>query len=391
MSIFTRTKKTFAVVRSLFAFSLIAFGCVASPRVAADESPVASQVAPVLVVRAEAGTSIARVEGEKRIALGVVGEDGLFVADRGVPAGTQTFVFEHSDALEPFVAELSLVPGAVVKVVPALKMRAGELSVSCLPTDVAIFVDGDFKGRGVLVLGSLAPGREITVEARSPVYGVSSRRVKVRAGETAKVSFDLRGNIPARKPDGKIVLPEIQLALASQPGSVIKVDGVPATLAEGALTELPVGLRNVEIFLPLAGREVSVWRGAFAARSAVMPGADSPSEPLPPGVSEAPADASAPEKAAEQSAEKAAVPAAPEKIVGKVTMRLTDTRYQISVNAVSALKDGARCRLVVSLEEPPLTAKIVSATAGGVLVNLENNPLGSVLKEGATFVLEPVE
>ncbi|MGF0069345.1 hypothetical protein [Candidatus Spyradosoma sp. SGI.093] len=390
MSTSTRTRKTSAVAWLLFAFSLIAFGGVASPSFAADE-PVAPQAAPVLVVRAEAGTRVTRVEGEKRIELGVVGEDGLLVADRGVPAGTQTFVFEHPDALEPFVAELNLAPGAVAKVVPALKMRTGELSVSCLPTDVAIFVDGDFKGRGVLVLGSLEPGREVTVEARSPVYGVSSKRVKIRAGETAKIAFDLRGNIPAQKPDGKIVLPEVQLALASQPGSVVKVDGIPATLSDGALTDLPVGLRNVEIFLPLAGREVSVWRGAFAARSAVMPGADLPAEPLPPGVSEAPAPAPVAEKPDEQPAETAAAPAAPEKIVGKVVMRLTDTRYQISVNAASALKDGSRCRLVVSLDEPPLTAKIVSATAGGVLVNLENNPLGAALKEGATFVLEPVE
>ncbi|MGN0835014.1 MAG: hypothetical protein ACI4QA_04200 [Candidatus Spyradosoma sp.] len=389
MSTSTRTRKTAAVAWLLFALSLITFGGIVSPRAVAADVPAA----PVLVVRAEAGTRIVRVEGEKRVVLGVIGEDGLFVADRGLPAGVQTFVFEHPDALEPFVAELSLAPGAVSKVVPALKMRTGELSVSCLPTDVALFVDGDFKGRGVLVLGSLEPGREVTVEARSPVYGVSSRRVKIRAGETAKVSFDLRGNIPAQKPDGKIVLPETQLALASQPGSVVKVDGIPATLTDGALTELPVGLRNVEIFLPLAGREVSVWRGAFAARSAIMPGADVPAEPLPPGVSEAPEPAPAAEKTAEQPpAEKeAAAPAAPEKIVGKVVMRLTDTRYQISVNAASALKDGARCRLVVSLEEPPLTAKIVSATAGGVLVNLENNPLGAVLKEGATFVLEPVE
>lgn len=385
MSTSTRTRKTSAVAWLLFAFSLIAFGGVASPCFAA---PAAPQAAPVLVVRAEAGTRVARVEGEKRVELGVVGEDGLLVADRGVPAGTQTFVFEHPDALEPFVAELNLAPGAVAKLVPALKMRTGELAVSCLPTDVAVFVDGDFKGRGVLVLGSLAPGREVVVEARSPVYGVSSKRVKIRAGETTKVAFDLRGNIPAQKPDGKIVLPEVQLALASQPGSVVKVDGVPATLSDGALTELPVGLRNVEIFLPLAGREVSVWRGAFAARSAVMPGADLPAEPLPPGVSEAPA---APAPVAEKPAENVAAPAAPEKIVGKVVMRLTDTRYQISVNSASALKDGSRCRLVVSLEEPPLTAKIVSATAGGVLVNLENNPLGAVLKEGATFVLEPVE
>ena len=128
MSTSTRTRKTSAVAWLLFAFSLIAFGGVASPSFAADE-PVAPQAAPVLVVRAEAGTRVTRVEGGKRIVLGVVGEDGLLVADRGVPAGTQTFVFEHPDALEPFVAELNLAPGAVAKVVPALKMRTGELSL----------------------------------------------------------------------------------------------------------------------------------------------------------------------------------------------------------------------------------------------------------------------
>lgn len=385
MTSLTRLQKFFTPAWLFFVFSAF-FAASASASEAPKSVPVAAE--PVFVVRAEPGTQIFRLAGTDKISVGTVGKDGVFVADRGVPAGTHVFVFEHANAQEPCrVESVRLRGGEATTLVPVMKMRTGELMVTCLPADVALFVDGELKGQGALMLGALPIDREISVEARSSVYGVQTRRVKVRPGETVKVHFDLRGNIPAQKPDGKIVLPDVPLVLALQKDAVVRVDGVPAKLTDGALTELAVGSRVVEILLPLKGQLVSVWRGALAARSAIMPGADLPAV----AVEAPPAEVAEQDKKAEVAASEKSVPALSQKITGKVEMVLSRTRFQISTADKFPLQNGATCKLVVALDVEPLVVRIVTATANGALVSLEKSPEGYELKEGVTFVLEPNE
>lgn len=385
MSILTRTQKISALTWLFFVFSV--FFSASAPLAVCAEPTFVAAPEPVFIVRAEPGTQIYRMAGADKIIIGTVGEDGVFVAARGVPAGTHTFIFEHADAQEPYRAErVSLKIGEVTKLNPELKMRTGELMVTCLPADVALFVDGELKGQGALMLGNLPIGKEVTIEARSSVYGVQSRRVKVRAGETTKVNFDLRGNIPAQKPDGKIVLPDVPLVLALQQGAVVRVDGVPAQVTDGALTELAVGARVVEVFLPLKDRLIPVWRGALAARSAIMPGADLPAVPVDVPAAETPK--AEPVNRTVPAPE--AAPAASEKITGKVEMVVDQKRFRISMSK-HTLKDGATCKLVVALGVEPLHVRLTTVTASGALATLEKSPEGYELKEGATFVLEPNE
>lgn len=386
MSFLTRLQNFLFIPWLLGAFSLFAL-CVATPVEAFAEADSAAVSRPFFIVRAEPGTQVFRLLGEEKIPVGVVGKDGV-LDSVAIPAGTHVFIFEHENAQAPCrVDNVKLRGGEVTKLVPELKMRTGELLVSCLPADVALFVDGELKGQGSLMMGGLPIGQEVTVEARSSVYGVQTRRVKIRAGEMVKVNFDLRGNIPAQKPDGKIVLPDVPLVLALQPGAVVKVDGVISKLTDGALTELPVGSRVVEILLPLKERMITVWRGAFAARSAIMPGSD-----LPAVATDAPEQAS-PEAApaAEAKTAPAAAPAEPAKITGKVAMVLSKTRFQIAFNKTQSLKSGAKCRLVVASDIEPLLVRLATVTASGALATLEKSPEGYVLKEGTAFVLEPTE
>lgn len=382
MSILTRIQKISALTWLFFVFSVFFSGLIAPVPVCAESVSVTVSE-PVFIVRAEPGTQIFRLVGTDKISVGVVGQDGVFVAARGVPAGTHLFVFEHADAQEPCRIEgVKLQGGEVTKLSPVLKMRTGELMVTCLPADVALFVDGELKGHGALMLGNLPVGREVTVEARSSVYGVQSRRVKMKPGETVKVNFDLRGNIPAQKPDGKIVLPDVPLVLALQEGAVVRVDGVPAKVVDGALMELAVGARVVEVLLPLKDRLISVWRGALAARSAIMPGADLPAVAVdvPAGTTTAPAS----------EAEKPAVPEASDRITGKIEMLIDQKRFRISTNKHS-LKNGTSCKLVVALGMEPLIVRLTAVTTTGALATLEKSPEGYELKEGVTFVLEPNE
>lgn len=384
MSFLTRLQKKLLVPWLFGVFALI---CVWSSG-AVDSFAEADSTAgarPFFIVRAEPGTKVFRLAGEDKIHIGTVGKDGIFDSVNQ-PAGTHIFIFEHENAQAPCrIDSVNLRGGEITKLVPELKMRTGELMVACLPNDVALFVDGELKGRGSLMMGGLPVGREVTVEARSSVYGVQTRRVKIAAGEMTKVNFDLRGNIPAQKPDGKIVLPEVPLVLAIQPGAVIKVDGVPATLTDGALTELPVGSRVVEILLPLNNRMISVWRKALAARSAIMPGADIPAEAT-----------EVPEQAAPETppADKKTAPspeAVSAKITGKIGMVLGSKRFHISISDTKGLKDGAKCRLVVALDVEPLSVRLATVTASGALAILEKFPEGYAVKEGTTFVLEPNE
>lgn len=350
------------------------------------EAASAAVARPFFIVRAEPGTQIFRLAGEEKLPVGTVGSDGVFDSVN-VPAGTHVFIFEHRDAQAPCrVENVSLRGGEITKLAPELKMRTGELMVSCLPGDVALFVDGELKGHGSLMMGGLPLGQEVTVEARSSRYGVQTRRVKIRAGEMTKLNFDLRGNIPAQKPDGKIVLPDVPLVLALQQGAVVKVDGAPATLTDGALTELPVGSRVVEILLPLKGRMIKVWSGAFAARSAIMPGSDAPAV-----ATDVPVEVASEAAPAEKPAEEKAAPAVPAKITGKISMLFSNTRFQIAVSNTQGLKEGAKCRLVVALDGEPILVRLAAVTGSGALAILEKSPEGYILKEGTTFVLEPNE
>lgn len=386
MSFLTRLQNFLFVPWLLGAFSLFAFS-VAVPVEAFAEATSAAIARPFFIVRAEPGTQVFRLFGEEKIPVGVVGKDGI-LDSVAIPAGTHVFIFEHENAQAPCrVDNVKLRGGEVTKLVPELKMRTGELLVSCLPADVALFVDGELKGQGSLMMGGLPIGQEVTVEARSSVYGVQTRRVKIRAGEMAKVNFDLRGNIPAQKPDGKIVLPDVPLVLALQTGAVVKVDGVISKLTDGALTELPVGPRVVEILLPLKERMITVWRGAFAARSAIMPGSDLPAVAT--DIPEQTSPEAAP--AADAKSAPAASPAEPAKITGKVAMALSNTRFQIAFNNTQSLKNGAKCRLVVASDLEPLLVRLATVTGSGALAILEKSPEGYVLKEGTAFVLEPTE
>ena len=249
-----------------------------------------------LAVSAEPGTQAAfksaSAEGAP-VVLGVVPADGLLLLAEA-PASAGTLIFTHPEAVGEVALAFDPVksPG---KISPDIKLRPATLIVAALPADeTEIFINGQHRGRGAVTLGGVAPREKITVEARSARRGMQSRVVSAEPGESLTVKFDLRGNEISSRPDGQIVLPELPLVLASQPGATMKSDGVPVVPEEGVLRGLAPGERVVEIFLPWRGREVCVWRGALPARSAMLPGADVVAIPNPVASAPAPAAAAAP-------------------------------------------------------------------------------------------------
>lgn len=300
----------------------------------------AAFAAPLLIVSTPGAKAVFKADSgtEDALALGIVDADGLLlVAEAPTVAGTLTLT--HPDAEAPL--DVPFVPGKTPgKISPELKLRPASLMVSALPADeVEIFVNGQHRGRGAVMIGGIAPHEKITVEARSARRGMQSRVVSAAPGEMLPVKFDLRGNEISSRPDGQIVLPELPLVLASQTGAVLKADGAVVELDEGALRGLEPGERIVEIFLPWRGREVCVWRAAMPARSAMLPGADVVAIPNPPPSAEKRAEEAAesvPAAVVPETAE-AAVPADAD---GGTVQAIFGSKVMVSLGGNAGLKDG---------------------------------------------------
>ena len=310
-----------------------------------------------LAVSAEPGTQAAfkaaSAEGAP-VVLGVVPADGLLLLAEA-PASAGTLIFTHPEAVGEVALAFDPVksPG---KISPNIKLRPATLIVAALPADeTEIFINGQHRGRGAVTLGGVAPREKITVEARSARRGMQSRVVSAEPGESLTVKFDLRGNEVSSRPDGQIVLPELPLVLASQPGATMKSDGVPVVPEEGVLRGLAPGERVVEIFLPWRGREVCVWRGALPARSAMLPGADVVAIPNPVASAPAPAAAAAPE------AKPAGTPPPADGKAGEVLL-VVGQSVAVSFGANAGLKNGATTRVFFGDAAEPVSVAVSGVT-----------------------------
>ncbi len=220
---------------------------------------------------------------------------------------------------------------------------------------------------------------------------MQSKKVVIAPNETKKIAFDLRSNKPNLIPDGRILLPETQLALASQKGAILKVDGREKALKDGAIENLALGIHVVEILLPLEGKLVSVWKGAFPARSATT------------GTNEVLAAISVPEGAedgvpAEEISEDSAVPAenssrkvvpAGTRIKAIVEFSLGASKLKFSVldSEISLPADGL-CKVFLKDSDVPVPAKTSSTTASGAILTFLVSDDSGAFSENQTFEIE---
>lgn len=326
--------------------------------------------APLLIVTepgAKAVFKAADAADNETLVVGIADADGiLLVAEAPSVAGTLTLT--HADAAAP--AEIAYEPGKTPgKISPELKLRPASLMVSGLPADeVEIFVDGRHCGRGAVSIGGVAPRKKITVEARSARRGMQSRVVSAEPGELLTVKFDLRGNEVSDRPDGQIVLPELPLVLASQPGATLKADGAAIELEEGVLRGLEPGERIIEIFLPWREREVCVWRAAMPARSAMLPGADVVAVPNP--VREPAPEEKQPPAAAEKPAANAPAPAASGGADGGQVLFSIGGNVTVSLGTASGLKDGDAVSVIFGDAKEPVSVRVSGVTPTRAILRL---------------------
>lgn len=338
-------------------------------------SAVSMLAAPLLVLTdpGAKATFKADSEGAETIELGVADADGLLLVSTP-PASAGTMIFTHPDAELP--SDVAYVPGKTPgKFKVELKLKPASLLISALPADeVEIFVDGKHRGRGAVTLGGLDPRKKITVEARSARRGMQSRVVSVSPGETLPVKFDLRGNEASSSPDGQIVLPELPLVLASQPGATLKADGANVVCEDGILRGLKPGERVIEIFLPWKGRQVCVWRAAMPARSAMLPGSDVVSMPNP--VRETPA-----------KKEEAQPPVVPGKS-GAVLFAI-GSRVTVELGSNAGLKDGQTVNVYFGDAQIPVSVSVSGVTPSQSIFTLPEGVLAP--KDGVICRIEESE
>lgn len=311
--------------------------------------------APLLIVTEPTAKAAFKADSgdAEAIALGAADADGILLVPVA-PEVAGTLTLTHPDAAEPltYVFEPGKTPG---KLALKLKLKPASLMISALPVDeVEIFVNGEHRGRGVVTLGGIPPREKFTIEARSVRRGIQSRVVSAAPGETLPVKFDLRGNGVVTQSDGQIVLPELPLVLASQPGATLKADGVPVTMSDGVLRGVEPGERVVEIFLPWRGREVCVYRAAMPARSAMLPGADTVAVPNP--------------VPAKTSADESPTPAENAK-VGNVLF-VIGKNVTVSMGSLLGLKDGESVSVCFGESKEPVSVSVSGVTPDQAILTL---------------------
>ena len=311
--------------------------------------------APLLIVTEPAAKAAFKADSgdAEAIALGAADADGILLVPVA-PEVAGKLTLTHPDAAETLVYafEPGKTPG---KLALKLKLKPASLMISALPADeVEIFVNGEHRGRGVVTLGGIPPREKFTIEARSVRRGIQSRVVSAGPGETLPVKFDLRGNGIVTQADGQIVLPELPLVLVSQPGAMLKADGVLATVSSGVVRGVEPGERVIEIFLPWRGREVCVYRAAMPARSAMLPGADTVAVPNP-----VPAESPANEKPA--SAENAKV--------GNVLF-VIGKNVTVSMGSLLGLKDGESVSVCFGESKDPVSVSVSGVTPDQAILTL---------------------
>ena len=113
----------------------------------------------------------------------------------GIPKGRATVKLVKAGFQEE-VREISMNAGEEQQLALALKGLPGTLSLSSVPAGARFYLDGEYRGKGEIVLSGLAP-REYTVRAELEGYGSLERKIEIGVGATPHEEFRL-SNVKGR-------------------------------------------------------------------------------------------------------------------------------------------------------------------------------------------------
>jgi len=137
---------------------------------------------------------------------------------------------------------------------PKPAQQAASLKVETNPSDAAISVNGEFRGRSPLLLSGIAPGK-IQVQAGREGYLNSQREITVHAGESVQLGLDLKAVAPGENRDFSVqpAPTPVQLSgleITTRPaGAKVFLNGQEAGVSPLSLKNGPTGKLALRITL----------------------------------------------------------------------------------------------------------------------------------------------
>lgn len=255
-----KTKTPAPPVKSAAAKPAVAKSAVAKSAAAkpAPRAPLPSSVTLVT----EPGTRVSLVLPGKTPAryLGTVGKDGRLPTRwtvRGA-AGEVTLLFEHPDFMR-LTRPVKVRDGESIETRVVLKPRDGVLTVVTQPVDAEIFVDGESRGKGNVVIGGVRAREKHIIEARMERVPTVRREVVLRPGEDLGVSLVL----DAQAVSGDVLFVGAMRSLTNRPDIVLQIDGVPERATpQGLVRNVKPGQRVISLFAKgdIGGGPREIWK-----------------------------------------------------------------------------------------------------------------------------------
>jgi hypothetical protein len=232
--------------------------------------PVASPAAPVvpelieparLVIATEPGTRVFLQEGKERRLLGVADKSGaLSVVERNQVAEKRVDLsFEHPDCVNESRAGVPLHAGRAANVVVPLRYRPGVLTIIAEPVTAEVVLNGEPRGRGVVVVGEVASRVPHSVEVRARNSHPVKRVIVVSPNSTVIERISLS---PAELEHGDILFLGGMRALSAQEGVSVLLDGRPVAVEQGLVRNVIPGeylLAIVRAPLSEGGAAQTLW------------------------------------------------------------------------------------------------------------------------------------
>ena len=208
--------------------------------------PAAAPVVPELieparlVIATEPGARVFLQEGRERRLLGVADKSGaLSVVERTRAAEKRVdLLFEHPDCVSESRESVLLYAGRAANVVVPLRYRPGVLTIVAEPSTAEVFLNGESKGRGVVVVGEVASRVPHSVEVRARNSQPVKRVIVVSPNSTVIERVSLA---PAEQEHGDILFLGGMRAMVAREGVSVLLDGKPVTVEQGLARNVTPG------------------------------------------------------------------------------------------------------------------------------------------------------
>lgn len=214
-----------------------------------------------LEVTARPGTRVAALDSAgAKVALGVVGSDGVLPVNEVLPVGSYTLRLEHDDCEPLEENRVELAVGRVTRRTPVQTPVPADLQVKSTPTGAEISVNGKVAGRTPAALSKQISEQNLRVELALAGYRRVAKDVRLVPREQRELDFGAldpeRGSVVLKVADASFPIAEAEL----------KIDGkivVAKPVGEAwTIEDVRAGARELEV----VHRDFAPWKHGVEVR-----------------------------------------------------------------------------------------------------------------------------